>query len=205
MTTGSERHWITRAKSTTTFRLIRRLGPGDELVEFEVSSEARQKDPSLPTHFDARAIRYHRKGFRPQLLLTSLMDEKRYPAAELRVLYHERWEIELGFGEIKTDMLERLETIRSKSPAAVAQELWGGGSSPTTWSGSKWSESPRILRWYQRGLASWPRFATLSSNGDGLRRPRRRARSRSGWRRCAIGCAAFCSHHDAQNVSFHGR
>jgi hypothetical protein len=125
MTTGSERHWMTRAKSTTKFRSIRRLGPGDELVELTVSGEARRKDPSLPTHFDARAIRYQRKGFRPQILLTSLVDEKRYPAAELRALYHERWEIELGFGEIKTDMLERLETIRSKSPTAVAQELWG--------------------------------------------------------------------------------
>jgi hypothetical protein len=125
MTTGTERHWITRAKSTTKFRLIRRLGPGDELVEFEVSSEARKKDPSLPTHFDARAVRYHRKGYRPELLLTSLVDEERYPAGELQALYHERWEIELGFGEIKTDMLERLETLRSKSPAAVAQELWG--------------------------------------------------------------------------------
>jgi hypothetical protein len=31
----------------------------------------------------------------------------------------------LGFGEIKTEMLERLETIRSKSPVAVAQEMWG--------------------------------------------------------------------------------
>jgi hypothetical protein len=27
--------------------------------------------------------------------------------------------------EIKTDMLERLETLRSKSPTAVAQEMWG--------------------------------------------------------------------------------
>jgi hypothetical protein len=27
--------------------------------------------------------------------------------------------------EIKTDLLERMETIRSKSPAMVAQELWG--------------------------------------------------------------------------------
>lgn len=125
MTTGNERHWMTRAKSTTTFRRIRRLGAGDELVEFEVSSEARQKDPSLPTHFDARAIRYQRKGFRPQLLLTSLVDPERYPAAELRALYHERWELELGFGEIKTDMLERLETLRSKSPTAVVQEMWG--------------------------------------------------------------------------------
>jgi hypothetical protein len=124
-TIGSERHWMTRAKSNTKFRLIRRLGPGDELVEFQVSTEARRKDPSLPTHFDARAIRYQRKGFKPQLLLTSLIDFERYPAAELRTLYHERWEIELGFGELKTDMLERLETIRSKSPSAVAQEMWG--------------------------------------------------------------------------------
>ena len=125
MTTGTERHWITRAKANTTYSTIRKLGAGDELVEFNVRSEARGKDPSLPTHFDARVIRYHRKGYKPQLLITSLVDEKRYPAAEIRALYHERWEIELGFGEIKTDMLERLETIRSKSPDAVAQEMCG--------------------------------------------------------------------------------
>ncbi len=125
MTTGIDRHWITRAKSTTKFRKIQRLGAGDDLVEFTVSSEARRKDPSLPTHFDARAVRYQRKGYRPQLLLTSLVDPERCPADELRALYHERWEIELGFGEIKTDMLERLETIRSKSPTAVQQEMWG--------------------------------------------------------------------------------
>jgi hypothetical protein len=125
MTSGVERHWMTRAKSTTKFRRIRRLGSGDDLVEFEVSREARRKDPSLPTHFDARAIRYQRKGFRSQLLLTSLVDPERYPAVELRALYHERWEIELGFGELKTDMLERFETLRSKSPTAVAQEMWG--------------------------------------------------------------------------------
>jgi Insertion element 4 transposase N-terminal/Transposase DDE domain len=123
--TGIARNWMTRAKSNTKFRSIRRLGVGDDHVEFEVSREARRKNPALPTHFDARAIRYQRKGFKPQLLLTSLVDEKQYPAAELRALYHERWEVELGFGEIKTDMLERFETIRSKSPIAVAQEMWG--------------------------------------------------------------------------------
>lgn len=124
-THGSGRHWLTRAKSTTRYTPIRRLGPGDELVEFEVSSQARRKDLSLPTHFDARVIRYQRKGYKPQWLVTSLIDETSYPAAEIRALYHERWELELGFGEIKTDMLERLETLRSKSPAAVEQEMWG--------------------------------------------------------------------------------
>jgi hypothetical protein len=124
-TRGTERHWLTRAKSNTQYRTIRHLGPGDELVELQVSSQARRKDPSLPTHFDARVIRYQRKGYESQLLVTSLVDEKRFPAAEIRALYHERWEIELGFGEIKTDMLDRLETIRSKSPVAIAQEMWG--------------------------------------------------------------------------------
>jgi hypothetical protein len=122
---GTERHWITRAKANTKFRSIRSLGKNDELIEFQVSREARKKDPSLPTHFDARAIRYQRKGYPPQVLLTSLVDEKRYLADEVRALFHERWEIELGFGELKTDMLERLETIRSKTPSAVAQEMWG--------------------------------------------------------------------------------
>jgi hypothetical protein len=125
MTTGCERHWLTRAKSTTKYTVVKKLGPGDDLVEFKVRREARRKDPSLPATFQARAIRYQRKGFRPQVLLTSLLDAERYPADELRALYHERWELELGFGEIKTDMLERLEAIRSKSPTGVEQELWG--------------------------------------------------------------------------------
>ena len=124
-TGGANRHWLTRAKSTSKWKVIKKLGAGDDLVEFTVSREARKKDPSLPSTFLGRAIRYQRKGFKPQTLLTSLVDAKRFPAAEIRDLYHERWELELGYGEIKTDMLQRLETIRSKSPDAVAQEMWG--------------------------------------------------------------------------------
>jgi hypothetical protein len=125
MTGGQDRHWLTRAKTNTKYTVLQHLGPGDDLVEFTVSPTARKKDPSLPATFQARAIRYQRKGYEPQVLLTSLVDPKRYPADELRGLYHVRWELELGFGEVKTDMLERLETIRSKSPATVEQELWG--------------------------------------------------------------------------------
>lgn len=122
---AADRHWLTPAKSTTTWRVIKTLGKDDALVEMTVSAEARRKHPHLPTHFDVRAIRYQRKGYPPRTLLTSLVDAERYPAAELRVLYHERWELELGFGEIKTQMLQRLEAIRSRSPEMVQQELWG--------------------------------------------------------------------------------
>ena len=105
--------------------MLKRLGTGDDLVEMTVSSEARRKDSSLPETFQARAIRYQRKGYPPRTLLTSLLDPVKYPADEIRVLYHERWEIELGYGEVKTDMLQRMEAIRSRTPATVNQEIWG--------------------------------------------------------------------------------
>jgi hypothetical protein len=79
----------------------------------------------MPETWRMRAIQYKRRGFAPQLLLTSLLDPKRYPAAEIVSLYHERWEIELGYNEVKRVMLAREETTRSKSPKGVAQELWG--------------------------------------------------------------------------------
>jgi hypothetical protein len=95
--------------------------------ELKVSSQARAVDPSLPETFQARAITYQRPGFAPQLLLTSMLDRKASPAKEIVALYHERWELELGFGEVKTDMLDRQEAIRSKTPKGVAQELWAVG------------------------------------------------------------------------------
>jgi len=122
---GENRHWLTRAKKNARWRDVKQLGPGDMLVQMDVSSAARKKDPSLPKTWNARAISYQRKGFRPEILLTSLLDAEKYPAQEVVALYHERWELELGYDEIKTEMLDREETIRSKSPPAVTQELWG--------------------------------------------------------------------------------
>jgi hypothetical protein len=122
---GSDRHWLTRGKSNLKMRMLERFGPGDELVEMDVSKAALKKDPSLPRTWIARRIRYQIDGFAEQYLLTSLRDPKRFPAKEIVALYHERWELELGYDEIKTEMLEREEAIRSKTPDGVRQEVWG--------------------------------------------------------------------------------
>ena len=122
---GTDRHWLVRAKSNTRTTVIEHLGDGDTLVELAVCPATRAAHPTLPRTWRARAITYQRAGFRPQVLLTSLLDPVRYPAAELVALYHERWELELGYDELKTELLEREETLRSRSPAAVRQELWG--------------------------------------------------------------------------------
>jgi hypothetical protein len=122
---GRERHWLTRGKSNLKMRTLERFGPGDELVEMDVSNVALKKDPSLPRTWTARRIRYQIDGFAEQYLLTSLRDSKRFPAKEIVALYHERWELELGYDEIKTEMLEREEAIRSQKPDGVLQEVWG--------------------------------------------------------------------------------
>jgi len=122
---GKNRHWMTRARSNTSYRVVRQLSRGDALVELEVSSQARLREPDLPKTWIVRAIVYRRRGFKPQTLLTSLLDAEKYPARELAALYHERWEIELGYDEVKTEMLERREHIRGKKPEGVGQEPWG--------------------------------------------------------------------------------
>jgi hypothetical protein len=118
---------MTRAKTTTRWRTIKRLGKGDELVELEFSDQTRRLHDDMPVRWLVRAIRYERKGFKPQTLLTSLVDHKRFPMRELVALYHERWELELGFDEVKTELLDREEALRSKTPRGVAQELWSLG------------------------------------------------------------------------------
>jgi hypothetical protein len=89
--------------------------------------EVSRKHPELPAFISARAIGYQRKGFPPQVVLASLLAPDAYPAHEIVELYHERWELEIGFDEVKTHTLERLESLRSKTPERVLQELWGLG------------------------------------------------------------------------------
>lgn len=122
---GTNRYWLTRAKSTTKLRVLKNLGRHDDLVEITISDSTRRRYPDLPPVWTARAIKYQRKGFRPSTVLTSLLDAEKYPADELVGLYHERWELELGYDEIKTHLLDREESIRSRTPQGVRQEIWG--------------------------------------------------------------------------------
>ena len=58
-------------------------------------------------------------------LVTNILDPHAAPALELAALYHERWEIEGVFDEIKTHMRSTSTVLRSKTPPLVEQELWG--------------------------------------------------------------------------------
>ncbi len=58
-------------------------------------------------------------------LLTTLLDPQSAPALELATLYHERWEVEGVFDELKTHLLGRRRVLRSKTAEGVRQEFYG--------------------------------------------------------------------------------
>jgi hypothetical protein len=124
-THGANRHWLTRAKSNAAMKTVEHFGAGDAIVEMTVTSAARKKNPELPARWRARAITYQRKGHKPQTLLTSLMDPKLWPSQEIVEMYHERWELELGFDEVKTKLRDRAETLRSRKADMIMQEIYG--------------------------------------------------------------------------------
>jgi hypothetical protein len=56
-------------------------------------------------------------------LATTLLDYQRFPALECVRLYHERWEVESAYLEIKSTLLGR-RVLCSRHPAAIAQEIY---------------------------------------------------------------------------------
>src|SRR5450631_3277184 len=58
-------------------------------------------------------------------LATTIFDHERAPATELAALYHERWEIETAFDELKTHLRGTHIVLRSKTPDLVRQEFYG--------------------------------------------------------------------------------
>jgi hypothetical protein len=57
-------------------------------------------------------------------LVTTLLDPQMAPAAELAALYHQRWEAETGYGELKTRLRGAGFLLRSQAPDLACQEMW---------------------------------------------------------------------------------
>ena len=58
-------------------------------------------------------------------LATTVLDHEQGPAEELAALYHDRWEIETAFDELKTHLRGARIVLRSKTPDLVRQEFYG--------------------------------------------------------------------------------
>jgi len=123
-------HILGRISSSWKPHVIKRLGPGDFLVTVtgEIPKELRNgKKEKVKVKLTLRMIEYKIGGNVTVRLLTDLLDSKEYPALELAVLYHNRWECELSYDEIKNHLASAASStqdlvFRSKTPEGVLQE-----------------------------------------------------------------------------------
>jgi Insertion element 4 transposase N-terminal/Transposase DDE domain len=122
-------HLLARVKtSQLIFKRLETLSDGSYLTKIYPSYPDRLHDRNGRI---VRIIEYtHDDPNRPghgnmNRLLTDLLDPADLPAREAVVLYHQRWEEELTFDEIKTHLNSRELLLRSKTPRGVVQELYG--------------------------------------------------------------------------------
>ncbi|TCS42999.1 IS4 family transposase [Reinekea marinisedimentorum] len=120
---GTERHWLTLARKNAVSEEIEQYSPTDRLVRMKVSAHARKLNPNLPETWEVREVTYTEKG-KQKVVFTSL-PVSAYSETSIAKLYQERWEIELGFRDIKSSMQKNAVTLRSKKVELIYQEVWG--------------------------------------------------------------------------------
>lgn len=121
---GQNRHFLIPSKAHTKWEVISGT-PEDAVVRMKVSPQARAKHSELPETWEARAVRTVLPDGRERILLTSLMDRRRFKATDIAACYLRRWEVETSYRELKQTMLGGPQTLRSQDPRGIEQEIWG--------------------------------------------------------------------------------
>ena len=116
----------------TYFRRGKKLGIGDHLVVWSKPQQcpkhmSLEEFDALPSTLRVREVclRLNRPGFRVQkiIVVTTLLNAKRYTANQLSVLYGLRWQAaEVNLRHLKTTL--KMEMITAKTPSMVRKEIW---------------------------------------------------------------------------------
>jgi hypothetical protein len=123
--TGADLLW--RCAANRQLPVQRRLDDGSYLSTIHPSGVS--KAVAAGQAITVRVIEYAMPGLKdgqPRYrLLTTLLDAQAAPAMELAALYHNRWEVEAVFDELKTHLRQGRRVLRSKTPELVRQEFYG--------------------------------------------------------------------------------
>ena len=119
--TGADLLW--RVPSNLTLRPVEHLPDGSYIAEVIPPAK------SGMVSFRVRVIEYQLSDVQDgkdelYRLVTTILDHKQAPSKELAALYHERWDVEGFFKQIKSVQLNDSRIFRSKSPDGVRQEFW---------------------------------------------------------------------------------
>ena len=122
--TGADLLW--RVRKNILLPCEKRLPDGSYLSRIYPSQQEQRRGRNGVV---VRVIEYRLEGVEGAeplyRLATTILDHVLAPAAELGALYHERWEIETAFDELKTHLRGTHIVLRSKTPDLVRQEFYG--------------------------------------------------------------------------------
>ncbi|MFJ3310771.1 IS4 family transposase [Streptomyces sp. NPDC086549] len=113
-------HLLIRARTFVAAKPMEILPDGTYLTRMNLAGQRR----SHPGGVTVRVIDYQVDDGETTRLLTDLLDPESWPAEELAALYHERWEVESAYRQLKTFQRGKTEVLRSASPELVRQEIW---------------------------------------------------------------------------------
>jgi len=131
----ADQAFIVKAPRTVKPKHIKTLPDGSYLAQLAKKVEDLNAPPTKSgrkrwkrVSLTVRVIRFEIPGFRPVTLITNIMDTS-ITAREIALHYHQRWDIEIAYDEIKTHQCATLRgqsptTFRSKRPDLVQQELY---------------------------------------------------------------------------------
>lgn len=122
-----EAQFLGRTKKNIVLRPTEILTDGSFLAQIYPSPTARRRDEEA---IELRVVEYSLDtpagpGQEKYRLITSLLDERRFPAEQVAATYHERWEIETALDEVKIHQWAHPRPLRSKHPREVVQEVYG--------------------------------------------------------------------------------
>ncbi len=117
-------------RRTKGLRQLKRLGPGDQLIQWFKSKSAnkgftKKQWAALPDTLTVRHITFvpNIPGFRTKkiTIATTLTDHKQFPATAFAQLYRRRWMVELFLRDIKITL--GMDILRCKTPDMIEKEL----------------------------------------------------------------------------------
>jgi hypothetical protein len=143
--TGAQLLW--RCANNRTLPVVKALRDGSYLsVIYPSGTTSRKQRQASPQGITVRVIDYalpNVNAAQPRYrLLTTLLNENTAPALELAALYHQRWEVEAVFDELKIHLLQKRRVLRSKTAHLVHQEFYG------------WVLAHYAVRWLMHQAAS---------------------------------------------------
>jgi Insertion element 4 transposase N-terminal/Transposase DDE domain len=107
---------LVRCKSGRRLPAVARCGDGTVLARLgALTVRVIDAEITIATSSGTRTGHYR--------LLTTLTNPRTHPAAELIRLYHQRWEIETTYAELKSTILGG-RVLRARTPTGIEQEVW---------------------------------------------------------------------------------